>query len=66
VRPASWHDRLIALLNRFATREWEVKERDLKGALAEIDQSENPDVFRALYEEYWKHQARRPGKKKTN
>jgi DNA primase len=63
VRPAPWQDLLAGVLGRLAERDRQERLRDLKGALAGIDRTVSPDVYRALSTEYLRLSSQRPGTK---
>jgi DNA primase len=63
LRPASWLDRLQAILPRLELRRWENVQRELKAALQETDRTADPVLYQALSAEYLKHLSRRPGPK---
>jgi len=63
---ASWQDRLKGTLTTLAERDRQDRLRDLKGALGEIDETTNPDGYRALITEYRRLLNQRPGTKTKN
>jgi DNA primase len=64
VRPAPWQDRLSGVLATLAERERQSRLRDLGRALAETDETTNPDAHRALQLEYRRLMTQRPDTKK--
>ena len=51
---------------RLAERDRQDRLRDLKGALGEIDETTNPDAYRALRTEYLRLSSQRPDTKTKN
>jgi DNA primase len=66
IRPAPWQDRLAGALIKLDERERQDRLRDLKGALAETDETANPDAYRALINEYRRLINQRPDTKTKN
>ena len=64
IRPASWQDRLKGVLASLAERQRRNRLRDLGRALAETDETANPDAHRALQLEYLRLMTQRPDTKK--
>jgi DNA primase len=64
VRPAPWQDRLRGVLATLERRERQLRLRDLRRALAETDENDNPDAYRALQLEYRRLMTQRPDTKK--
>jgi DNA primase len=64
VRPAPWQDRLKGVLASLAERQRRNRLRDLGRALAETDETANPDAHRALQLEYLRLMTQRPDTKK--
>ena len=64
VRPAPWQDRLKGVLATLERRERQHRLRDLRRALDETDENDNPDAYRALQLEYRRLMTQRPDTKK--
>lgn len=60
VRPAPWQDRLKGVLATLENRERQHRLRDLRRALSETDENDNPDAYRALQLEYRRLMTQRP------
>ena len=64
VRRAPWQDRLKGVLATLERRERQHRLRDLRRALDETDEDDNPDAYRALQLEYRRLMTQRPDTKK--
>jgi DNA primase len=64
VRPAPWQDRLAGVLATLERRERQHRLRDLRRALDETDENDNPDAYRALQLEYRRLMTQRPDTRK--
>ncbi len=65
MRLASWQERLKGVLGTLAERERQNRLGDLRRALAETNESTEPDAYRALQLEYRRLMNQRPDTKKT-
>lgn len=66
IRPASWEVRLEQVLTRLAERDRLERLRDLKTALSETNETDDPVAHRALKTEYLRLLTQRPDTKKNN
>ncbi len=62
-QPASWQSRLTGVLARLAERDRQQRLRDLKAALDETDETNDPASYRALLTEYRRLLTQRPDTK---
>jgi DNA primase len=66
VRPAPWDDRLKQALDVLAERDRQDRLRELKGAIEETSESDDPVAYRALKTEYFRLLIQRPDTKTKN
>lgn len=64
--PGPWEELLDSILLRFARRQWQERLKDLKAALDETNQADDPASHRALWTEYNRLINQRPDTKKSN
>jgi DNA primase len=64
--PGSWQDRLAGALAKLTQRDRDDRLRDLKAALEETDEINDPDAYRALITEYRRLLNQRPDTKTKN